>query len=70
MSYKGSYKQIDSYIWVNVSDKHILIIGKNWNGKPNFACKIDILLIPKSLKSKFKDSFSSESLKDCKVIYI
>ena len=64
-----SYKKVESFCWFNLDGKNVLIITKGWKGSPIIACPVDMLLIPKSIKNKYKDCILPIALKDCKVVY-
>jgi len=63
-------KNVEVMCWLRLNDKTILIIGDKWEGKPKVASPVDLLLISKKIKNRYKQSFTSDALKNCKVIYM
>jgi len=63
-------KNTDHIIWLRFNDKTILVVGDMWKGSPKVASPIDVLLISKKIKRRYRNSFTSNALKDCLVIYM
>ena len=62
-------KEVKDICWIKLNEKYMLIISDSWKGTPLIACPVDILVISKKTKNKYKDCILPIALKNCKVLY-